>query len=277
MKIQYQTKQLTVFESALFRTTTTLIVTSDIVLLVDPNWLPIEITYLQRVVQKVRKNRPLYLLFTHSDYDHIIGYEAFPEAIIIAAAAFVTNPNKDSILQQIADFDDEYYIKRDYLTTYPSVDIEIHTDGQQLQIGETRLEFYLAPGHNRDGIFTILPREGIWIAGDYLSNIEFPYIYYSSDAYLQTIAKTEEILCQYAIKEMITGHGDVALSTQKINARKNASIQYIQTLKNSIATDKPFDLGHLFEKYHFPKIMQRFHDANVELVKKEERRRKSEE
>jgi len=269
MKIQYQNTHITVFESALFRTTTSLIVTDDLVLLVDPNWLPIEIEFIQKAVSKVKGNKPLYLLFTHSDYDHIIGYEAFPNATVIASEAFVNNPNKATILQQIRDFDDEYYIKRPYLTTYPQVDTVIREDGQELKIGKTIFHFYLAPGHNIDGIFTILPQQGLWIAGDYLSNIEFPYIYHSSVEYEQTLDKIGVIFDKYNIEVMVTGHGDVALTEGEVQARAKTSLTYIQELRQNIREGKSFDFERLMQHYAFPKIMKKFHDANVELIRKE--------
>ncbi len=267
--IQYQTPQLTVFESALFRTTSTLIETNNLLLLVDPNWLPIEIENIQRVVKRKQGNKPLYLLFTHSDYDHIIGYRAFPNARVIASQAFVDNKDKASILQQINDWDDENYIKRNYPIHYPIVDIVIEEDGQQVQIGETTLTFYLAAGHNIDGIFTIIAPLGIWIAGDYLSNIEFPYIYHSSYAYEATLAKVQLILSKHTPKILVTGHGDVALSAQEILKRQAAAYDYITTLRRAIQEKRPFDFNLLMEQYDFPKIMKKFHEGNVSLMEKE--------
>ena len=267
--IQYKTPQLTVFESALFRTTSTLVETDDLILLVDPNWLPIEIEHIQFALSKKSSTKPLFLLFTHSDYDHIIGYRAFENAKIIASQAFVDNKNKASILQQINDWDDENYIKRSYPIEYPEVDILIKTDGQQLQIGQTTLTFYLAPGHNIDGIFTLLAPLGIWIAGDYLSNIEFPYIYHSSLEYEKTLAKVQPILINHRPQILVTGHGDVALSTKEILQRQADSFAYIKALRQSIENEQIFDFDHLMKAYNFPKIMKQFHDGNATLMKKE--------
>jgi len=267
--IQYKTPQLTIFESALFRTTSTLVETADLILLVDPNWLPIEIEQIQMELSKKSKNKPLFLLFTHSDYDHIIGYRAFENAKVIASQAFVDNENKASILQQINDWDDENYIKRSYSIEYPKVDIVVKTDGQQLQIGQTTLTFYLAPGHNIDGIFSIIEPLGIWIAGDYLSNIEFPYIYHSSLDYEKTLAKVQPILDRHTPQILVTGHGDVALSAEEILQRQADSFAYIKALRKSIKNEQIFDFDHLMKAYSFPKIMKQFHDGNVVLMKKE--------
>lgn len=268
-KIQYKDPQVTVFESALFRTTSTLIETADLVLLVDPNWLPEEIENIQLAVKNCDPLKPLFLLFTHSDYDHIIGYQAFPNAQIIASQAFVDNEGKAKIIQQIKDWDDENYITRSYPVTYPKVDIVIKEDGQQLIVGETTLTFYQAAGHNIDGIFTIVEPLGIWIAGDYLSNIEFPYIYHSSRIYEETLAKTETILAKHKIDKLITGHGDMAYTTTEILKRKTDALQYIDTLRSALRSKIPFDFDQLMEDYDFPKIMRQFHDGNVALIEKE--------
>jgi len=62
-----------IFKSALFQTNSTLFVSDKAILLVDPNWLPEEIKKIQEVISLYIEGRELYLLFTHSDYDHIIG------------------------------------------------------------------------------------------------------------------------------------------------------------------------------------------------------------
>ncbi len=267
--IQFQNEYVTVFESALFRTTSTVVITEDLVLVVDPNWLPNEIKEIQQFVAENRKNRSLYLLFTHSDYDHIIGYKAFPEAKVIVSEAFQNNPEKERSLQEIFRFDNEYYITRDYKIEYPIGDLIIKKDYQKITFGKTNLTFYLAPGHNRDGIFTIVEPLNVWISGDYLSNEEFPYIYYSSIEYEKTLGKVENILDKHEIKMLIPGHGDVAFDKAKMLARKNENLEYISELRNSLKSGKKINLEKLWEKYRFPKVMTRFHEANVELMKKE--------
>lgn len=267
--IQFKNANITVFESALFRTTSTLIETADLLLLVDPNWLPSEIENIELAVRLKAGDKPFFLLFTHSDYDHIIGYRAFPTAQVIASQAFVDNQNKSKILQQINDWDDENYIQRPYPIEYPSVDFVVKADGQQLKIGDTALSFYLAPGHNIDGMFTIVEPLGVWIAGDYLSNIEFPYIYHSASAYEDTMSKVATILSNHAIKMLVTGHGDMAFEKSEILKRKEDALKYIENLRFALQNKAPFDFDKLMEAYHFPKIMRQFHDGNVALMKKE--------
>lgn len=269
--IQIKTPNVCVFESALFRTTSTVILTKDMVLVVDPNWLPNEIQQITNVIATLRGERPLYLLFTHSDYDHIIGYRAFSGAKVIASKAFVDNPDRESSLKQILKFDDDYYIQRSYPIEYPQVDIIINKDEQELIIGETVLTFYLAPGHNIDGIFTIVEFENqrVWIAGDYLSNIEFPFIYHSSYAYKRTLVKAKKIIKKSHIDFLIPGHGDVTMDEAEIITRIQDSYEYIHNLRDAVQNGKEFSTEALFQRYQFPGVMQKYHNENVKLIQKE--------
>ena len=284
--IQLQSGQLVVFRSALFQTTSTLIQTEDLILLADPNWLPEEIEAIKAHLASIKRandNRPFYLLFTHSDYDHILGYRAFPGAKVIASKAFAENPDKDAVVEQILKWDDEYYITRNYPIEYPAVDVAVHEDGQTLTIGNTQLTFYLSPGHNPDGIFTLLewpesqcldpkngkPTAGVWLAGDYLCEVEFPYIYHSSRAYEETLSKVEGILKHHRIDLLIPGHGDFATSHEEILKRKKVALSYIHTLRKCLKEGTEFDISKLWRRYQFKRGMEGFHIKNVELIDKE--------
>ncbi|GJM31978.1 MAG: hypothetical protein DHS20C18_09790 [Saprospiraceae bacterium] len=269
MQIQYQSPGICVFQSALFQTTSTVIDTPDLVLIIDPNWLPEEVENIRHYVYNICKGRPLYLLFTHSDYDHIIAYNAFPGARCIASEAFVNNPDPEATLQQIRDFDDEYYIRRDYAIDYPVIDVIVKEDEQIFQLGDTKLQFWLAPGHNPDGIFTLVEPGNFFIAGDYLSNVEFPYIYHSSTAYESSLEKADQIIMYQIPELLIPGHGQVTDNPLDMHQRVLESEIYIQELRKHLQAGTEFPVGDLWEKYYFPKIMTKFHEENVALVLRE--------
>lgn len=71
MKIQYKDQNLIIFESDLFRTTSSIIKGKDYILVVDPNWLPREVDLIKKKADKIGRGKEKYLLFTHSDYDHM--------------------------------------------------------------------------------------------------------------------------------------------------------------------------------------------------------------
>lgn len=266
MKIQFQDDTITIFESALYQTTSTVIDLGVFILIIDPNWLPIEIKTIQNHVNKIRNERPIYLLFTHSDYDHIIGYQAFPEAKVIATQAFQNNPDQNKIIEQIKNFDDENYILRDYPITYPTVDIIISQDFQTIEIEGKEIIFCLAVGHNADGMFAFIPEQGIFIAGDYLCEVEFPFIYVSGLEYLATLKKAARIINDYQPKIMIPGHGLFTTDLMEMKNRVHEAEKYIKDLIDTIKNKKPFDLEHFLKKYQFPKNMVAAHHKNLEIL-----------
>ncbi|MHC0036361.1 MBL fold metallo-hydrolase [Pseudoneobacillus sp. C159] len=262
--------KITVFQSALFQTNSTVIETDDSVIVVDPTWLPNEVEEIREFVYAIKGSRPVYLIFTHSDWDHVIGYRAFPEAITIGSEEMANTELKQDILDQIDKFDQEYYISRNYELAYPTIDHQVRQDGETLKIGGTKLTFYKAKGHTDDGIFTIVEPLGVWLAGDYLSDVEPPYIYSSSVNYEQTLKMVPSILEEFQIRFMIPGHGNVATTVEEIMCRQKKGQAYITDLRTALAAGaSEEETIRLIDGYPFPRGTKPFHLGNVKLMKNE--------
>ena len=257
-----------VFTSALYQTTCTVIDSSDALAVVDPNWLPEEVQQIRDFVNEKAGRKELYLIFTHSDYDHIVGYGAFPGSKVIASAAFVLNPNKERDLKQALHFDDSHYIFREYPLGYPEVDVVIGHDGQYLESGEIRWTFYLAPGHTDQGMFIICEPQGVFIAGDYLSDIEFPLISGSIEDYRLTMGKVESILEEHSIRHMIPGHGNPVDSRVTILKRRDQALEYLDDLEALVRRGIPFPESRYRQRYAFWNGIYEWHLENIEQVKK---------
>ncbi len=268
-KIIYRDPNITIFQSALFQTNSTVIITDDLVMVVDPAWLPEEVLEIRRYTDSIRGTRPLFLLFTHSDYDHIIGYRAFEPEKVFISEAFANNPAKEDIVEQILDFDEGYYIERPYPIEYPVGNFLIFRDGVQFRHGQTKMTFYLTPGHTADSMMVVVWQLGLCIAGDYLSNIEFPFIYNSSIAYEQTLEKLTYIHDKNWFTRLIPGHGSPCLSISEWLRRRTEGLAYIFALRESIHYGIPFDEESLFERYKFPRLQAKFHYDNIELMRRE--------
>ncbi|MCZ2101467.1 MAG: MBL fold metallo-hydrolase [Chitinophagales bacterium] len=250
MKIQFRHNHITVFESALYRTTTTLIALDQAILIIDPNWLPVEIDYIVKYVTHNYKNHKQYLIFTHSDYDHIIGYCAFPGAEVIATIQLAENPYKEQIIDEIQSFDNTYYINRDYPIRYPDVNWVILHDGQTMHIGGCELIFYHAQGHCADALFVVIPNYGIWIAGDYLSNIEIPLIDDNLIAYTKTLEKAKNIFHQYpSVHILIPGHGDTATHRLEIKRRIHNDKKYLDLLQQPDSENREKEIKQHLKSY----------------------------
>lgn len=263
-----------IFQSALYQTISTVTVTAEAVIISDPCWLPHEVEEIRRYVEEIRGQRPLYLVLTHSDFDHILGVGAFPEATIVAAAALASKEEGERrrILEQIHAFDDDYYVSRPYPVSYPQVEISISAEGQRLALGGTTLTFYQAPGHNDDGIFTLIEPAGVWLAGDYLSDIEFPYIYYSSTLYEAAIRKLDDILLRHPVKLLVPGHGMPTADLAEMRRRQLKDLAYMDGLRAAVLHQDERAFGQLIDGCPFPRNMIKFHRNNRLLVEGELRR-----
>jgi hydroxyacylglutathione hydrolase len=268
-RLIYREPNIAIFQSALFQTNSTVINTDDVVLVVDPAWLPDEVLQIRQFVDSIRANRPVFLVFTHSDYDHIIGYGAFRADKVFASKAFADNPDKEKNLTQIRAFDQQHYIQRNYPIEYPNADFQVLKDGVQYRAGQTKLTFYLAPGHTADSMMMIVWQLGLCIAGDYLSNVEFPIIDHSSVAYEETLEKLPAIHDKNWFTRLVPGHGTPSLGINDWLRRRTESLAYIYAVRESIATGVPIDEESLWARYHFPLIQGQFHQANVALMRLE--------
>lgn len=267
--IQYKTPGICIFESALYRTTCTVIETPGLVLLVDPNWLPHEVARAREYVRVIRRGRPLWLLFTHSDFDHILGWKAFPDAKVIASRAFVHQVDQEQALEEIRKFDETHYLSRDYAVEYPEVDIEIHENGQALELEDMRLQFWPAPGHTACGLFTLVEHAGIWIAGDYLSNVEFPFITFSTMAYEQTLELARQLAGSHHPRLLIPGHGDATKDSREIQRRIDESAWYLHHLRKAVEDGVAFPEGELWRRYAYRRGLEGPHRENMAFLAKE--------
>ncbi|WP_083886302.1 MBL fold metallo-hydrolase [Paenibacillus sonchi] len=269
--LKWKRSEITLFQSELYETNSLVIESAEHVLVVDPCWLPREVEEIRQYVSGILGGKRLLLLFTHSDFDHIIGYGAFPEAEIIASRGFADKSleARETILEEIRAFDDGYYLRRPYAIAYPIVDHIMERDGQEMVFGELRLTGYIAPGHTDDGLFTVVDSHGLFIAGDYLSDVEFPYIYDSSTAYEATLDSVEQIIARHPVPLLIPGHGEAAESLLEIECRRVAGLGYIRSLRAAVAAGDQAAADRLIAGCAFPRNMRKFHRSNQELLERE--------
>lgn len=271
MKKQNIDQRLKVFQSPIFQTNSTVFVGDEFVLVVDPTWLPHEVQAIRDYVEEVRGERTLYLFYTHGDFDHILAAGLFPDGINIGSVFLREYPEKASALEQVHHFDAKYYLKRDYPVVFPEIQLVITEDGQQIQLGETKATCYLMPGHTFDGAMLYLESYGIWIVGDYFSDVEFPSIYDTVEGYKQTISKSQHWWGQIqdSINWMIPGHGSATADRQEMQRRFDVSKQYLEELECYVRDSNPDQLNQLYEKSCvFPsEFSQSNHNGNVEKMK----------
>ena len=268
--IQFQNEFLTVFQSGLYQTTCTVVEANDFILVADPNWLPYEVEEIKQHVARIQGEKQLFLLFTHGDFDHIIGYRAFPGAKIIGSRGLKEHPDKQQTAEQIRQFDIDYYIDREYPIDFPEVEVVVEEDGQILSIGDAAITFYLSPGHTHDGIFTIIEPLGVWLAGDYLSDFELPFISHSAKAYQETLRKAQSILDHHKIEVLVPGHGQSTTSKEEIRRRIQLSERYLDRLIAAVQHEDTDTMDELEKQMAYPsKFTKQSHEENISIIRRE--------
>lgn len=267
--ITFRDENVTIFQCPLYQTNASVIQTDDMVLVVDPTTMPHEVVEIRDFVSDIREDKPVYVLFTHSDWDHILGYRSISDVVYIGSEKLNKGMDKDKIIEQIKSFDDQYYLVRDYEVAYPEIDYIVKEDKQQLKIGNTTVSFYSSPGHTDDGIFVVVEPCGVLISGDYLSDIEFPYIYHSSHEYEATMDKVDGILKSHKVDLLIPGHGNPTDSSDEIIRRKVDSLAYIKELRTALMEDDEKRADNLLKGWQFPRVMGEFHAGNKKIIKQE--------
>jgi len=268
--ILFQNDNITVFQSALFQTNSTVVSTDDCIIIVDPTWLPHEINEIKEFVESIKNERPIYLYFTHGDFDHIIGYYAFPNAKTIGSENLHYHPEKDSKLSKIRQFYNDNYINHAQPIQFPKIDLIISEDGQEIKIGQTTLRFYHSPGHTKDGLFLYIENLGIWVTGDYLSDFELPIVFDSVKSYYNTLDKADDLINKFEFSLLVPGHGQVSSNKEEIATRIELGRSYLKRLQKAVQNNNEAEINTLEKEFAFPSGFTKYcHESNVNNMKKE--------
>ena len=204
-------------------------------LVVDPGWFPEEISVLQEISAATPPGHATHVLFTHGDFDHVVGWEDFPGAELIAHPK-AAERDSSATEKRITDLDERNETTRPHPYRYPPV--SAFTSPTSLDLGGETIRFFGAPGHQADALFTVLPERRLLVAGDYLSDEEFPFIYYSLAHYRSTLLLARRLCQEYGIEQEIPGHGQVAAMPDEIEYRISTDLDYLDNLDAAVARAK---------------------------------------
>lgn len=240
----------------------------------DPGYFPNEIEAVQDLCKRFNTpKRDKYLILTHSDFDHIAGSHQFPEYQVLVTSTW-DEVNEALSIVRIEEFDSEFYLDRPWIGKMPRVPISIKVDhGQQL----ANMTFYHAKGHTRDGLVCIYGKTAI--VGDYLSAVEFPFIYTSYIAYRETLSELSAIFERHAVDTVITQHGPGAMNCGEIRRRMELAEDYLARAEALVKSGIERGLSErsivqsgadfLYEGNAIPIGIRSFHANNLSLIYRE--------
>ena len=195
-----------VVTSLMWQTTATALRTGGEAMLIDSPYFPEELELLPAVLAQAGFE-PTALLATHGDFDHLLGRLAFPDLSLgLAEATMLRIREKPGEAQRdLRDDDSEHYVKRARPLALGQTQ-SLPVPGK-LELGQEELELHPAEGHTSDGMAVFAPWLGVLCVGDYLSDVEIPWMHESGslDDYRSTLARLATVVERAQV--VVPGHG----------------------------------------------------------------------
>lgn len=245
------------------------------VYLFDPCYFDDEIREIRSFVTPFEHGREKHLILTHSDFDHIAGVPYFsPEYDVWGATTWDTD-NEQRAAAKIELFDGQYYVNRPWQGTMNRIKF-----ARQFQDDESYegIHFVHAKGHTNDGLVAI--KNGVAVVGDYLSALEFPFIYTSYYDYCATLKVLRGVFAKREVNRVIPQHGPYAEGPKEIEWRFALAENYLTALE--IAVREGFRQGRdvddvanesaqslTFDGQPLVKGITSFHKNNVRVLWRE--------
>jgi hydroxyacylglutathione hydrolase len=146
----------------------------------------------------------VFLLVTHVDFDHLRGPGRLPAAEVIAGEdtrAALGN----GLLEEYGRAAEEWGASWE---APPRIDRPVRA-GETFSAGPFRVEAVPAPGHTPDAVAYVLPEEGVFLPGDYMSCATYPLVTGSLAAARKTYERLLAVLERNDVWLVVPGHGPV--------------------------------------------------------------------
>jgi hydroxyacylglutathione hydrolase len=216
------------FESTLWQTASLLLVADGATLAIDPCISSEEVAVIAARAQAL--GAPVtHVLATHTDWDHVCGIAAFPDAVAAMgerSAKVVASGAPAAVIEQRAL---EYGVA---VAGPPRVDRALAA-GVAHRIGPFTVETVALSGHTPDGTGYRVRALDVLAVGDHLSAVEFPFVSSTAD-YRMTLAGLIDLLRHDPPAQVVPGHGP-ALTAGEALAIAEADLAYLRALWDAVA------------------------------------------
>jgi glyoxylase-like metal-dependent hydrolase (beta-lactamase superfamily II) len=193
-----------VVTSAFWQTNAIALRSGEEAMLIDSPYLPDELDALPGVLAGAGFE-PDGLLATHADFDHLLGRIAYPGMTLGLCESSVERLHRSpgEAQRALRQYDDEFYVIRTAPLALGQVQ-GLPVPGS-VEIGDRELELHPAEGHTDDGMAIFDRQQGLLMVGDYLSDVEIPWIHGSLADYRATLARLAPLV--EAATTVVPGHG----------------------------------------------------------------------
>lgn len=216
--------------SRLYEYNSGIIESDGLVWLIDPGMTPDEVFHIREFCTKQGWEIQAVLI-THFHYDHVLGVNAFDDAIRVTHGRFeaeytrMKQRNQAAIDRLVAGGD----------MNLPPWGWDVTSDWQinrtqSFLINDLEVLVIPLPGHTADQIGVFIPRDGSLFAADTLSDLEIPFLSFDALAYQKSLEK----LRRYTLERIVPGHGCPSLGAVESRERIQRDLEYIRVLRRMV-------------------------------------------
>jgi glyoxylase-like metal-dependent hydrolase (beta-lactamase superfamily II) len=217
------------FESALWQTTSLILVSGGEAIVVDPCISSEEVRGIAARADELGA-RVTHVLATHADWDHVCGIAGFPDAVAAMGEETAAQVRDTGAGERISQQAARYGLA---VAGAPRADRTL-VQGVADQIGPFVVETLALRGHSPDGTAYRVRTLDLLAVGDYLSPAEFPFASSTAD-YRLTLAGLVDLLRHDPPGRVFPGHGP-ALSLGEALAIAEEDLAYLHALRDAVAS-----------------------------------------
>ncbi len=217
------------FESALWQTSSLLLVAEGEAVVIDPCISAEEVARIAGRAATLDA-RVTHVLVTHADWDHVCGIAAFPGAVATMGAATAEIVASGEPLEVIGKRAATYGLT---IEGEPRVDRALAV-GVAHQVGPFVVETVALRGHTADGTAYRIRELDLLAVGDHLSAVEFPFVSMTSE-YRTTLACLIDLLQNDPPAHVVPGHGPALTAAEALTIAE-ADLAYLHALRDAVAS-----------------------------------------
>lgn len=195
-----------VVTSRIWQTNATALRAGGETLLIDSPYFPDELEALPALLREAGFD-PNALFATHADYDHVLGRVAFPELTMGVGDQTMERIRSEpgAVQRELREEDARNYVARPWPLALGNLQ-SLPVPGY-VELGDQELELHPADGHTSDGTAVLAEFAGLLVCGDYISNLEIPWISPGGSLadYRATLARLAPLVER--VETVVPGHG----------------------------------------------------------------------
>ncbi len=215
---------ITHFQSQIWQCNCLVIGRGDAAIVIDSCWNRADI---EHIAARVAHHHTHHLV-THADIDHTCAIGLLPEATVVMGSRSRMRIDGGAAAAELREEARQWGFD---LAADLRIDRVVEA-GAEVELGPFRVATIEARGHAVDGLGYVLPEEGIFAVGDYLSSAMYPLVWWSLSEALRSTHRLLEALDRFDLRWVVPGHGPL-MSVEEARRIGNEDIAYLEAVERA--------------------------------------------